>query len=149
MTRRRRNVWVPRQRRHSVVCHADASGIVITNTVNVMRRIRMKTKSPIWMNLKTRSSWFNCVWRGDEADNWCHWVSRGHLCLLYRTDVTDPLPLNWRYYVLWKELFATARGQARCNTNSWNINESACPKYCNLVFPNFKKHVSEYPSRIS
>ena len=65
MTRRRRNVWVPRQRRHSVVCHADASGIVITNTVNVMRRIHMKTI----LNLKTRSSWFNCTLRGDEADN--------------------------------------------------------------------------------
>ena len=53
-----------------------------------------------WRNhqvtILTRSSWFNCALRGDEADNWCYWVSRGHLCLyiLNRveiwTGVTDP-----------------------------------------------------------
>ena len=30
--------------------------------------------------LETRSSWLNCALRGDEADNWCYYVSRGHLC---------------------------------------------------------------------
>ena len=65
--------------------------------------------------MKTRSSWFNCALRDDEAlywviighyeavevGNWLYWVSRGHLCLyiLHKveiwTGVTDASLTHW------------------------------------------------------
>ena len=47
----------------------------------------------------TRSSWFNCALRGDEAVNW---VKRGHLCLYAWSGVSDASRTDWSLPTLTK-----------------------------------------------
>ena len=70
----------------SPTCAAVETFIQATNNSNFQVGNQQRRNCALYMvyllvQSVTRSSWLNCALRGHEADNWCDWVSIGHLCL--------------------------------------------------------------------
>ena len=90
----------------SPTCAAVEMLIQATNNSNFQVGNQQRRNCALYMvylpvQSVTRSSWLNCALRGHEADNWCDWVSIGHLCLYILnkveiwTGVTDAWLTDW------------------------------------------------------